>query len=70
MNITINRLIDNLGIINNNNFSDINTFNTFVVNNKGFYVCHVNIRSTQLHFNQLLVMLNNIVEYIDCIVFI
>lgn len=47
---------------------DINTFNAFAVNNKGFNIFHVNIKSIQTNFNQLLVMLNNIIEYIDCIV--
>lgn len=41
-------------------FSDINLFNKFVVNNKGFNIFHVNIRSIQKSFNQLLVVLNNI----------
>lgn len=67
MNETINEL-DNLYEIRTNIVSDIIDLKSFFVNKDGFTIFHLNIRSINKNFSQLLVMLNNIIHFIDCII--
>ena len=67
MNDIINEL-DNLYEIKTNIISDIIDLKSLFVNKDGFTIFHLNIRSINKNFSQLLVMLNNIIHFIDCII--
>jgi len=68
MNDNINELVDKLNNINTNVINDINDLNQFFIGNNTFTIFHLNIRSISKNFSQLLIMLNNIIQFIDCIV--
>lgn len=66
MNDNINELVDKLNNINTNVINDINDLNQFFIGT--FTIFHLNIRSISKNFSQLLIMLNNIIQFFDCIV--
>lgn len=49
--------------------SDIKDLFFFFVNKNGFIIFHLNIRSITKKCSQQLVMLNNTVQFVNCIIF-
>ena len=68
MNDNINEIVDKLNNINTNVLNDINELNQFFIGDNTFTIFHLNIRSISKNFPQLLIMLNNIIQFIDCII--
>jgi len=60
--------LDKVYDIKTNILTDISDLGLYIDNNNGFIIFHLNIRSITKNFDQLLVMLNNNLNLIDCIV--
>lgn len=67
MNDTINEL-EYLYDFRSDILYDINDLSSYFVNKNGFIIFNLNIRSITKVFSHLLVMLNNTLQFIDCII--
>lgn len=63
----IMELIDKFKHVKTNILIDISDLNTLLINNKGLTIFHLNIRSSK-NFHQLIIMLDKILKYMDCII--